>query len=322
MKLHKLNLILMGSVVAMLLTSCVKDSADALGDRGQTTVKLLESPENKLFFEPFLDVRNISLFSLRKDAPSSAELNAATAVKVKLNPTLVSDYNAANNESFELLPDSLYTLDPSIVKNGQVYTMTLNPGDFAKDFGIRLNGAKWNLSHKYALGFTIDDASGKAISTEKKDVLVLIAIKNKWDGVYSVTGTYSDVTNAAFVGIYPHEWELQTSSATQCIVVDNVYLGFPGYVFETGAGLSYYGSFGLVVNFDPATDQITSVVNYYGQPAGNTRSAALDPSGANRYDASTKTISIKYFMKQPSVVPAAPNIRCYFDEVWKFERAR
>ena len=322
MKFNKLNLIVLGSVTTLLFTSCIKDAAPALGDRGTTMVKLLESPEKKLFFEPFTNIRDISLFSLRKDAPSSAELNTATAVRVKLNPTLVSDYNSANNESFELLPDTLYTLDPSIVKNGQVYTMTLNPGEFAKDFAIKLNGGKWNLAHKYALGFTIEDASGKAISAEKKDVLVLIAIKNKWDGVYSVTGTYSDVTNAAFRGIYPHEWELQTASATQCIVVDNVYLGFPGYVFETGAGLSYYGNFGLVVSFDPATDQITSVVNYYGQPASNTRSAELDPSGANRYDASTKTISIKYFMKQPSVIPAAPNIRCYFNEVWKFERSR
>jgi len=322
MKLNKLNLFLIGSVTAMLFTSCIKDSAPALGDRGKTIVKLLESPENKLFFEPFLNVRDVSLFSLRKDAPSSAELNSATPVKVKLNPTLVSDYNSANNESFELLPDSLYTLDPTIVKNGQVYTMTLNPGDFAKDFGIKLNGAKWNLAHKYALGFTIDDASGKAISTSKKDVLVLIAIKNKWDGVYSVTGSYTDVTNAAFKGLYPYEWELQTTSATQCVVVDNVYLGFPGFTFDTGAGLSYYGNFGLLVNFDPATDQITSVVNYYGQPASNTRSAALDPSGANKYDAATKTISIKYFMKQPSVIPAAPNVRCMFNEVWKFEHSR
>ncbi|HYJ38710.1 MAG TPA: DUF1735 domain-containing protein [Chitinophagaceae bacterium] len=322
MKLHKLNHIFLLGVVVMLFASCIKDAAPALGDRGKTIVKLLEAPENKIFFEPFTNIRDVSLFSLRKDAPSAAELNTPTPVKVRLNPTLISDFNAANGETFEPLPDSLYTLDPTIVKSGQVYTMTLNSGDFAKDFGIKLNGAKWNLSHKYALGFTIEDASGKTISSTKNEVLALISIKNKWDGVYEVTGTFSDVTNAAFTGIYPHEWELQTTSATQCVVVDNVYLGFPGYVFETGGGLSYYGSFGLLVNFDPATDQITSVVNYYGQPASNTRSAALDPSGVNAYDESTKTVNIKYYMKQPSVIPAAPNIRCYFDETWKFVRSR
>ena len=186
MKLYKLNLILIGCVSAMLLTSCVKESAPALGDRGTTIVKLMESPENQIFFEPFSNIRDVSLFSLRKDAPSSVELNAATPVKVKLNPTLLSDYNTAHNDTYELLPDSLYTLDPTIVKSGQVYTMTMNPGAFAKEFGIKLNGAKWDLAHKYALGFSIDDASGKTISADRKDVLVLISIKNKYDGIYSV----------------------------------------------------------------------------------------------------------------------------------------
>ena len=322
MKLNKINLVLVGSAMALLFASCIKEGAAPLGDRGTTTVKLLESPEKKLFFEPFTNIRDISLFSLRKDAPSSAELNTTTAVKVKLNPTLVSDYNTANNETYELLPDSLYTLDPSIVKNGQVYTMTLSPGEFAKDFGIKLNGAKWNLAHKYALGFTIEDASGKAISPEKKDVLVLIAIKNKWDGVYEATGTMVDLANATLTGFYPLEWELQTASATQCIVVDNVYLGFPGHIINSPAGLSYYGSFGLVVTFDPATDKITNVVNYYGQPAANTRSAALDPTGINAYDAATKTINIKYIMKQVLNPPLPNNNRTLFDETWKFLRPR
>ena len=190
MKLNKLNLILLGSVMALLFTSCIKDAAPALDDRGTTFVKLLESPENQIFFEPFSDIKNVSLFSLRKDANSSAESNTATAVKVRLNPTLLSDYNAAHNETYELLPDSLYTLDPTIVKNGQIYTMTLTPGEFAKEFGIKLNGAKWDLSRKYALGFTIDDPGGKTIASGKEDVLVLISIKNKYDGIYSVVSGF------------------------------------------------------------------------------------------------------------------------------------
>src|SRR5437868_8529690 len=139
MKFNKSIFIASLGVSALLFTSCIKDAAPALGDRGSTIVKLLESPENKIFFEPFTDTRSVSLFSLRKDAATSADLNTPTAVKVKLNPTLVGDYNTANGESFELLPDSLYTLDAGIVKNGQSYTMTLNSGDFAKDFGIKLN---------------------------------------------------------------------------------------------------------------------------------------------------------------------------------------
>jgi len=330
MKLNKLNYIFLGGVTALLFTSCVKEGAQPLGDRGTTFIKLLESPENKIFFEPFTDIRNVSLFSLRKDAPTSGELQAATVVKVKLNPTLIADYNTANGTDFEALPDSLYTLDPTIVKSGQSYTMTLNSGDFAKDFGIKLNGAKWDLAHKYALGFSIEDAGGKTITTDKKDVIALISIKNKWDGVYIAHGTMVDVANAGLTPIFDDpggygvdvEFALETASSTSCNVRDLNYTGDIFHPIWAGTGWSYYGAFGLTVTFDPATDKITKVVNYWGQPASNTRSAELDPSGANLYDASTQTVLIKYFMKQPSVVPAAPNIRTYFDEDWKYDRPR
>src|SRR6476661_4207615 len=110
MKLNKSLFISCVGVSALLFTSCIKEAAPALGDRGSTIVKLLESPENKIFFEPFTDIRYVSLFSLRKDAATSADLNTTSAIKVKLNPTLITDYNTANNSDFEPLPDSLYTL--------------------------------------------------------------------------------------------------------------------------------------------------------------------------------------------------------------------
>ena len=77
---------------------------------------------------------------------------------------------------------------------------------------------------------------------------------------------------------------------------------------------TYYGSFGLIINFD-ASDNVSSLSNYYGQPSGNGRSANVDPSGINKYDPATKTIKIKYWMDQPSVV--TPH-RTYFNETWKF----
>jgi hypothetical protein len=48
----------------------------------------------------------------------------------------------------------------------------------------------------------------------------------------------------------------------------------------------------------------------------------IDPSGANKYDAATKTIQFKYWMIQPSLVPTPPNIRVFFDEKWTYKGAR
>jgi hypothetical protein len=49
---------------------------------------------------------------------------------------------------------------------------------------------------------------------------------------------------------------------------------------------------------------------------------AIDPSGVNKWDPVTKDIQFKYWMKQPSLVPAPPNIRTYFDEYWAYQGPR
>lgn len=305
------------SIVSFLLSSCVKNDVKKLGDAGKTYLKILESPENKLFFEPFSGNRNVSLFSLRRDANSKAELNKPVTINFRIDTAAIRAYNTANNETFERLPDSLFTLGAGITKTGTLtYQVSLNPGEFAKDFMISLNGSKWDLSKKYTMPFVITDPGGLTLSSDMDQTMTFISIKNKWDGVYEITGAMVDNANAALTGYYPIEWDLVTSGTSQLVAYDNKNLGFPGHLISNAGSLSYYGSFGLVINIDPNTNKITSVTNYYGQPAANTRSAQLDPTGLNYYDPATKTFYVKYFMMQPSVVPSGP--RTTFDEVWKY----
>ncbi len=319
MKQNLLKLIGSVAMVSVLFSACIKDDDVELTTQGSSFIKVLQAPENAIFFSPFSDIKSVDLFSLRKNAASNADLMSPTAVKMTLVPDYIDRYNDANGTTFEELPDSLYTT--AIAKTGSVYDMSLAAGEAAKEFTIKLNGTKWDLSHTYALAFALSDVGGLKINDGKDTIIALLSVKNRWDGIYEVTGTFSDATNAAFTNAYPLEWQLQTSGPNTCIVADMVELGFPGYLFYTGAGYSYYGSFGLIVTFDPATDKIVKVENYYGMPA-NTRSAALDPTGINAYQSDTKTINIKYFMIQPSAVPAAPHIRSRFDEVWKYKGER
>lgn len=310
------------ALITFGLVSCIKNEVKELGDAGSTFIKIMEAPENKLFFEPFSGTRNVSLLSIRRDANSNAALQQAVTVNVRLDTAAIRTYNTANNESFSLLPDSLFTIVGSgISKTGPLtYAITFAPGEFAKEFEISLNGSKWNLSKKYAFPLVITDPGGLKLSADMAKATAFISVKNKWDGKYEITGTMVDVANSALTGFYPLEWDLVTSGPSQLIQFDNKYLGIPGHIIDAGGSLSYYGSYGLVINIDPATNKITSVVNYYGQPAGNGRSAQLDPSGRNEYDPATKTFYIKYWMMQPSVVPSGP--RVIFDEVWKYKGPR
>ena len=167
---------------------------------------------------------------------------------------------------------------------------------------------------------------------------------------------FRDVTSSAITWLSDQQYSLVTIGPTTCAVVNDdlsallggIYM-YPGYLISNNiiSPASYGNSYGLVISFDSVTNAISEIHNCYGDlgfinswiwPANtdwnylciggpplystcNTRRAVLDPTGVNAMQPN-KDIVIKHFMLQPSVVPAAPNIRCYFDETWKYLRAR
>lgn len=279
--------------LAASFTSCVKDDvSNKLTTEGKTIFKVLEAPENKLYFLPFSDVKKVDLFSLRKEAPSATALNTPTTVKLTISPTLISDYNTANGESFEPLPDSLFTLDPSYVKSSATtYTTTFNAGDFAKEFIISLNGAKWNLAHKYAVGVTIADVSGNVISAEQSKIVALVSIQNQWAGSYTSNGyLYHPSAPRPITALGKDVVTAGPSSVT----VDLGDLGASGYK--------------ALLTIDPATNNVTVTAapgaaggTYYmfssGLPNANpgyTPAWSGSASCNNTYSPSTKSFYLRY----------------------------
>ena len=129
--------------------------------------------------------------------------------------------------------------------------------------------------------------------------------RNEWDGRYRMEGTMTDHSNAAFGWMAnTYQYTLQTSGTNTDSLVSND-LGFPGIVIgNTGGGITnatFYSKFGLVLTFDAATNKVTSVTNYYGQPSADGRSAMLDPTGVNSIDPATKNIKVKFFMDQTGI---------------------
>lgn len=314
---------------AFVMQSCIKDEVAELGDAGKPLVKFQNGPDQSLFYLPFLDTKQISLFDLRRDPNSSVELNTTRTITIQEAPELVDKYNADNETEYQILPSDIYTLatNPSIVKNGNKYTITFGPGDFAKNFVINLNGAKWDLSKKFAMAFKVVDAAGTLLSKDKPSIITKISIKNKYDGTYEVTGTMEDILNPGLTHATDYlkskgaalKLTLKTVSATKCAVYDPTVWGdYFVPITSGGSAVSGYGTFAPIFEFDLATDKVISVTNYYGTPA-NTRGGRLDPTGkVNGYDASKRTLTIKYNMTQRSLVPAAPHVRTTWDEVWKF----
>jgi hypothetical protein len=338
-------------IAAMLFTACDKvETTPGLGKSGQTLVTLLEggNPYNVIKdpvdFVPTPTTLTKGVIDIRREIPNSEELNKTITVTIKDDTAAVR----AANASYVQFPTALYTLtlSPGITKTGGqggVFTVVFQPGEFAKQIYINVpNATLLNPSSLYGLGFTITSADGGAKVANAKAVVVEVGAKNNWDGVYDITGTFSDINaaGAAFTGAYPLQYALVTTGANTCDVVDNKYQGYPAYIFTTPTGLSFYGSYGLCIGFNAATGAISDLHNYYGDKtkpataggspsagtgppdyaASNTRRAVLDPSGVNAVQGN-RDILIKHWMLQPSLQPS-PFIRSFFNEKWAYAGPR
>ncbi len=261
--------------------------------------------------------QTFALVDVYRDVPDEERLTVATKVVITEDPSIVTAYNTAHGTNYIALPSSAFTIDPSNPKTGNNYTLTFNAGEFYKQLKIAVpNATVLDPNKKYALGFKIATVDNGKISASEKEVVVEVGLKNKWDGVYTVTGTLTDLAVPAITGNYPMTWELRTSGSNTLNIYDKSK-GTQTHLILNGGSTSEYGSFGLNITIDPVTNKITNVINPYGQPAANGRSAALDPSGINAYDPATKTFRIKYYILQPGTT-----IRTMFDETWVFSSVR
>jgi hypothetical protein len=309
--------------LGLVMVSCLPEQ-ESMGDAGQTLVKFTPADFKMIALDAKASAQTSDMFIVRKDASNNAALNKESIVVLKKDDALLTAYNTENGTTLVALPSTLCTISPAPAANGDI-TLTFAPGDAAKLVTITIPDAtKFDFSKQYALAYSLN-VTGEGIPSQAGNVVVVqVLVKNKFDGKYEVTGTLVDLANSTITGNYPMSVNLVTTGALQVRFEEPADLPWGSVIFhsiQSGGAMSVYGAFGLLVNFD-ANNKVASVVNYYGQPASNTRSAELDPSGVNTFDPATKTIKIKYFMKQPSVVPAAPNIRTTFDEVWKYKGVR
>lgn len=137
---------------------------------------------------------------------------------------------------------------------------------------------------------------------------------HKWEGRYKLAGTMVDAANPTLghVSILwaldvvnnpngdPYTVQILTKNGSTLMLFDEIVGGDFYYPISSGTDYSVYGAFAPEFIFD-AAGNITAVENHYGQPASNTRSAELDPSGVNKYDEATKSFTVSYWMNQPSV---------------------
>ena len=331
------------AVVATIFTACDKAKvADPIGDRGQTVVKIIGGGTPAAISKKPVDFvptpTRLLAVDLRRDIPNETELGRVMHVVVKDDTAAVT----ATDPNYIHLNPLWYTVDASTPKTGGEggnYDATFASGEFAKPIYITIPDATLlDPSSLYALGFTITTTDANGVISEARSIIVEIGAKNAWDGIYMMSGTYLDVSpaGAAFSYLGDQQYSLVTAGASTCDVInDDLNGGIPGYLFSNAGTGTYYGSFGWVISFNPASNAISDLHNYYGDPtkaptvggnpaagsgppnyaSANNRRAVLDPTGVNAVQGN-KDIIIKHWMIQPTVVPGGP--RAFFNETWTY----
>ncbi|MGQ9619784.1 MAG: DUF1735 domain-containing protein [Bacteroidales bacterium] len=325
--LHKCFKLITGvAILASIVISCIPKT-ESMGDAGQTLIKLHPDGFNLVALDAVSTEQRAVLFEVRRDAHSEAALSSLTTVVLQKDDALLDAYNTKNGTAFIPLPESLGITIPAADANGKV-TLEFVAGDFTKGLVVKVPDAtQFDFAEQYGLAYKILSVSGtgkisEAISTE---VVVQVLVKNKYDGVYTVTALSPmvDVLNANLTGYYPFTYKLETSGSHSCLCFDSEIWGDYMHPIMSGSNISGYGSFGLEVFFDPSGNgDIINLMNPWGNPPSSTRMPVLDPSGVNKWDPVTHDIQIKYWMIQPSLIPDPPHIRVYFDEYWTYKGPR
>ncbi len=308
--------------VSVVAISCLPKN-ESIGDAGTTFVRMSPADYNMLAFDAKAVTQSGILFEIRKDVVNSTDLNGATSVTVLYDTdgSLLSKYNTANGTSFIPLPSSLGTVSPAIT--GGAITLNFAAGDFAQPVTITVpNAGAFDFSKHYALAFKVGTITGVGkLSAEFGTTIVCeVLAKNRWDGIYTVNGTFSDAASSAYISVYPSTIELRTIGSNTCTRYDADY-GSYGYLFDTGAGASYYGNFYPAFEFDPATNKVARVFDTYADPLPRGRSGVLNTTAgvANSYNPTTKTMDVAFYMRQESF---SPQLRVAITEHYAYKGPR
>ncbi len=291
MKFFNLSKVIGGvAVSALLFSSCDKaEKAEPLGDAGQTIVKMLQVSKKTINVELINTPQPLNMVDIRRDVPNAGELNKTMKVIVEDDPGAVTDYNAKNGTAFIAIPTALYAIDAANPKVGNDYTVTLNPGEFAKWLKFSLpNALALDLSKTYAFGFTIKsaDANGK-IAVASKTIVVEIGVKNQWDGRYKLNGYFN---HPSYTGFYEtNKIELRTAGANVLDMFCTIWDEY-AHPFNVGGGtLNRFAN--VAPRYIVNANNSISLSN--GGP-GNTLNFVPAIGANNRYDPTSKIFYIQH----------------------------
>lgn len=200
--------------------------------------------------------------------------------------SLVLAYNQSPSKTIELssMAPSLYQI-PSL-------ELVIPAGKRSGVLKIVIpNGSQLDPLLSYGFGFQIAGVreSGFNIAGNQKNAIVVVAAKNKYDGIYRVRGY-------GFLGgntTAPYLFNIGCSSiyTVEMTTAGPASVNMSGQPLARNGGIIQFSNVLPTIIFDPATNKVTNVT---AQPGSTGFVFPFDPTYDSRYDPATKTIYVKY----------------------------
>ncbi len=282
----------------LILASCKKDYVygDIEPNTERMIVEFKDAATAKNVSMDFSSaVINLSVADIRFMARSYVQGNAV--VKISADPDYVEQYNTDNGTAYDPLPPAYYALD------GNEFTLT--PSEKQKTVSIKLRPSDI-ADGNYALALSIAQAAGAEVSPVANKILIVVAVKNKYDGIYHLKGFFTRTDNPAYNRSFETEVEMITTGANS-VAMYWPDAGDYAQPFSNNGSLTAFSNVAPEVYFNTA-DQVASMVNIYGDPTTGPFMTPY-PATNSRFDGSgaVPRIFLKYYYN------ADPNNRIFAD---------
>jgi hypothetical protein len=218
----------------------------------------------------------VALTNLLSDEPADQDIH----VTIEQDPTVVTAYNTADDNNDGVFDNVPLAAMPASAYTIKSLSVVIPKGQRTVFLSLTIPKAKstLDLTKTYGFGFRIASVQeqGITISSNLRRTLVGVAIKNKYDGVYSMKGYSLRAGDPAKTGNFTgEEMTLVTAGAD---IVD--FADLQVWADHTGVGI---GEPKLDIN--PATNKVTITSS-----GGATNAPGYD----SRYDPATKTFYISF----------------------------
>lgn len=286
---------LFATVASTLFASCLKDTP--VTDYSESAIKPVVLIPNGNY--PSTNQAAIIAFEAA-DTPSTVNINVrvswskplgkALTVTIAKNSALITSYNTQFGTNYQELSATAWSLAS--------YSVTIDADKNEATFPLKISTSKVDLSKENMLAFTITDASGETISSNFKNILLPIGVKNRFDGIWDLTiksvgwAAYGIADNQTF---HWGDFEVITAGVNSVTTFNGFSNLLPA--FTAGGGATQFGATAPRFTFD-ASNKLVAVQNDIPDD-GRGRVLVMNPAVTDsRFDAAAKKMYLSFIMKQ------------------------